>query len=190
MDSFLMRNRFYIPIKTAFGSTGIIWGKNGMRVEVYRILLPQNEKAIEQLIKSNFPETKPHSCPEIGKLGKQIQEFLSGLEIDFDLDILSFDRCTDFQKRALLAESKIPRGWVSTYGRIALHLGLAGGAQAVGAALSNNPFPIIIPCHRTVRTDGSIGGYQGGSKMKKALLILEGVEFSKTGKVIMRKVYY
>jgi methylated-DNA-[protein]-cysteine S-methyltransferase len=185
-----MRNRFYIPIKTAFGSTGIIWGKNGERVRVYRILLPQNEKAIEQLIKSNFPETKPHSCPEISKLGKQIQEFLSGLEIDFDLDILSFDGCTDFQKRVLLAESKIARGWVSTYGRIALHLGLAGGARAVGAALSNNPFPIVIPCHRTIKSDGLIGGYQGGPKMKKALLILEGVEFSKTGKVIMSKVYY
>jgi methylated-DNA-[protein]-cysteine S-methyltransferase len=79
---------------------------------------------------------------------------------------------------------------VSTYKRIAGHLGIPNGARVIGNALARNPFPIIIPCHRAVRTDGSLGGYQGGVKMKRTLLEMEDVEFSDKGKVIMTKVYY
>jgi len=89
-----------------------------------------------------------------------------------------------------LAEYGIPRGWVSTYGKIAKHIGVAGGSRAVGRALAENPFPIIIPCHRAVRVDGVIEGYQGGSEMKRALLAMEGVEFTDRGTVSMQRVYY
>jgi len=54
-------------------------------------------------------------------------------------------------------------------------LGKPNAARAVGAALAANPFPLIIPCHRVIRADGSLGGYQGGLKMKQALLRIEGV---------------
>uniref|UniRef100_UPI00257F7FDB methylated-DNA--[protein]-cysteine S-methyltransferase n=1 Tax=Candidatus Borrarchaeum sp. TaxID=2846742 RepID=UPI00257F7FDB len=83
-----------------------------------------------------------------------------------------------------------PRGWISTYKRIAEYIGIPNGARAVGNALARNPFPIIIPCHRAVKTDGSLGGYQGGVKMKRVLLEMEGVRFSDKGKIIMNRVYY
>jgi methylated-DNA-[protein]-cysteine S-methyltransferase len=89
-----------------------------------------------------------------------------------------------------MAEREIPRGWVSTYGRIATHLGVPGGARAVGGALARNPFPIIIPCHRAIRSDGSLGGFQGGPDMKRALLEFEGVGFSSTGRVAAERFYY
>jgi len=69
-------------------------------------------------------------------------------------------------------------------------LGVAGGGRAVGRALAENPFPILIPCHRAVRADGAIGGYQGGSAMKRALLEMEGVEFTAAGKAALMKVFY
>ncbi len=90
----------------------------------------------------------------------------------------------------MLAEHGIPRGWVSTYGRIAARLGVPGGARAVGNALAKNLFPIVIPCHRAVRSGGKLGGYQGGLEMKRALLKMEGVGFTPSGKVALEKVYY
>jgi methylated-DNA-[protein]-cysteine S-methyltransferase len=56
--------------------------------------------------------------------------------------------------------------------------------------LASNPFPIIIPCHRAVRSDGELGGYQGGLKMKRKLLEMEEVRFTPSGKVVMKHVYY
>lgn len=88
-----------------------------------------------------------------------------------------------FQERVLRMESRIPRGMVSTYARIAIKLHCPGAARAVGGALAHNPFPVIIPCHRVVRSDGSPGGYAGGADMKKQLLELEGIEFDRHGRV-------
>ncbi len=60
----------------------------------------------------------------------------------------------------------------------------------MGGALLRNPFPIIIPCHRAIRSDGELGGFQGGLKMKQALLELEGIRFSSTGKVLAPSLFY
>jgi methylated-DNA-[protein]-cysteine S-methyltransferase len=60
----------------------------------------------------------------------------------------------------------------------------------VGGALSRNPFPIVIPCHRAVRSDGHAGGFQGDRRMKQALLKLEGVEVTPSGKVTTDRFYY
>jgi methylated-DNA-[protein]-cysteine S-methyltransferase len=126
----------------------------------------------------------------MARLAEQMQRFLGGEAVHFDLAILALEQCSDFQMRVLLAEHQIPRGWVSTYGRIAAHLRVPGGARAVGGALARNPFPIIIPCHRAIRSDGRLGGFQGGPAMKRALLELEGVEFSSTGRVSTERLYY
>ncbi|MFQ6123253.1 MAG: MGMT family protein [Candidatus Heimdallarchaeota archaeon] len=66
----------------------------------------------------------------------RIQKFLEGEVIDFKLNNIALDICSDFQKNVLLTEYKIPRGWVSTYGRIARAVGIPNGARAVGNALS------------------------------------------------------
>jgi methylated-DNA-[protein]-cysteine S-methyltransferase len=99
-------------------------------------------------------------------------------------------QCSEFQRRVLLAEYGIRRGWVSTYGRIARHLGMPQGARAVGSALAHNPFPIIIPCHRAIAADGSLGGYQGGPEMKRSLLEMEGIAFGANGRVQVERFYY
>jgi len=119
-----------------------------------------------------------------------IQSFLSGKEVVFGTEMLDLDRCPPFQRRVLLAEHAIPRGYVSTYGRIARHLGIPGGARAVGNALSKNPFPLVIPCHRALRSDGSTGGFQGGAAMKVRLLEMEGASFLPDGKVLMEHLWY
>jgi methylated-DNA-[protein]-cysteine S-methyltransferase len=119
-----------------------------------------------------------------------MRRFLKGETVNLDLDIVALEMCSAFQVRVLRAEYGIPRGWVSTYGRIAAHLGIPGGARAVGGALARNPFPIIVPCHRAVRSDGQLGGFQGGLEMKRALLALEGIEVSPASQVLTERVFY
>ncbi len=106
-----------------------------------------------------------------------------------ELGLLALDRCSAFQQRVLRTEYGIPRGRVRTYGRIARHIGVPNGARAVGNALAQNPFPLVIPCHRAVRSNGELGGFRGGLEMKAALLRLEGVEVS-SGEVVAEQFYY
>ena len=150
---------------TEFGPVGIVWRAGGA---VRRIII--------------HPErTGGAGCARVRGLAKMIAAFLRGQRVSFDLSLLSMDRCTAFSRRVLLAESRIPRGSVTTYGALARSIGRPGAARAVGRALSSNPFPIVIPCHRVVRSDGSLGGYQGGRRMKRALLRMEGVPFLDSG---------
>ncbi len=141
-------------------------------------------------MRAAYPDARSGAHPLIANLGQRMQAFLEGEALSFDLAITALERCTDFQQRVLLAEHAIPRGWVSTYGHIAMHLDVPGGARAVGMALAHNPFPILIPCHRAIRAGGELGGYQGGITMKRALLAMEGVKFSAMGNVLIDKIYY
>lgn len=91
--------------------------------------------------------------------------------------------CGEFQQRVLHAEHAIPMGRVSTYKLVAAYLGVRAAARAVGNASANNPFPLIVPCHRAIRSDHRLGGYQGGLEMKRPLLCKERVAFDDSGRV-------
>lgn len=82
-------------------------------------------------------------------------------------------RGTPFQLLVWEALRRVPYGCVTTYQELARSLGLPRGARAVGTALRANPLPIIIPCHRVVASDGSLGGYRAGVQYKRELLSLE-----------------
>tara|TARA_B100000214_G_C23752210_1_gene528273 strand:- start:6 stop:281 length:276 start_codon:yes stop_codon:yes gene_type:complete len=84
---------------------------------------------------------------------------------------------TEFQIEVWKELSKIPKGEVRTYKQIAKSIGKPKSSRAVANACAKNPYPIVIPCHRVIRSDGTVGGYsgQGGVKLKKELLKKEGV---------------
>jgi methylated-DNA-[protein]-cysteine S-methyltransferase len=84
---------------------------------------------------------------------------------------------TPFQRAVWNAAALIPFGHVQTYGWIAAQIGRPAAARAVGSALSRNPLPLIVPCHRVVRGDGALGGFfaSGGTALKRRLLEHEGV---------------
>lgn len=84
---------------------------------------------------------------------------------------------------------KIPPGKVTTYKELSLALGWPRGWRRVGKLLSANPHPVIVPCHRVVRSDGRVGGYKLGVKKKIELLREEGVEVKK-GKVDLKKYFF
>jgi len=172
----------YMGFHTTFGEFTIV-RDNSNRIR--KIYLPNKSGTLL----SDYAGAERGADPGIRGVADDISRFLSGLDVRFSLDAVALDTCTEFQRRVLLAEYGIPRGYVSTYRRIANHVGCPGGARAVGGSLAANPFPIIIPCHRAVKSDGGLGGYQGGLDMKRRLLQMEGVTL-KGGRVDLRRVYY
>ena len=84
---------------------------------------------------------------------------------------------TEFQIEVWKELSKIPKGEVRTYKQIAKSIGKPKSSRAVANACAKNPYPIVIPCHRVIRSDGTVGGYsgEGGVKLKKELLKKEGI---------------
>ena len=185
-----LKSLYYMTVPSAFGTLSIVWREVEGKPKVQRLLLPNEEIPIENVLDKTFGSVHPSSCSLITELSNKIQGYLKGEVVTFELDIISLEECSEFQRKVLIAEHKIPRGWVSTYGRIARSLEIPGAARAVGRALSRNPFPIIIPCHRAIKSNGELGGFRGGLRMKRALLELEGVEFSQAGKVLTERVYY
>jgi methylated-DNA-[protein]-cysteine S-methyltransferase len=93
------------------------------------------------------------------------------------LPAIAFENLPAFTRASLMVTSKIPRGYVSTYGAVAAAAGRPGAARAVGNAEARNPFAPFVPCHRVVNSTRSLGGYGGGLPLKKALLAREGVLF-------------
>lgn len=181
---------FSCSFDTAFGPVVVIWSMHDGAPRVMEAFISRPDADAFSLAGQSFPGMVSYSCPEVDELAWMMQAFLKGDEIAFPLGILRMDLVSPFQEKVLRAEYAIPRGRVSTYGRIAGHLGTPRGSRAVGTALATNPFPLIIPCHRAVRSDGSLGGYQGGLGMKRALLLMEGVPFTEKGRVEAARFYY
>ena len=154
--------------------TVIVWRETRSGPLITRILLTKPDKAANFRTMRIFKETINGSCLEIDSLCSDIEAYLAGDRICFSLELLNLQSCTVFQQSVLKTQHTVPYGSVTTYGRIAAEIGKPGAAQAVGNALAANPFPIVIPCHRTIQSNGSIGGFQGGYELKKALLELEG----------------
>ena len=107
---------------------------------------------------------------------EQLREYLAGTRTSFDLALAP--NGTPFQQRVWRALTDIPYGAVCGYGDVARRIGKPGAARAVGQANGANPIPIIIPCHRVIAADGSIGGYSGGLPIKRRLLALECIELA------------
>lgn len=188
-ESMKTEQLFHDVMSTRFGSIAIVWWNAPAGPRIRQIFLCGQNPAVK-VIQEKYPGTRLQSAAEIDALVRQMQRFLEGHDVVFDLGMMAMDVCGEFQRKVLMTEYGIPRGWVSTYGRIAAYVGAEGGGRAAGQALAQNPFPIVVPCHRAVRANGEIGGYQGGSGMKHALLEMEGVKFSGEGRVTMNKVYY
>lgn len=103
---------------------------------------------------------------------RELEEYFSGTRKEFDLT-LDFRLCRGFRLNVLRHLPRIPYGSTASYAQVAQAAGSPNAVRAVGTACATNPLPLIVPCHRVVKSDGSFGGYLGGSEAKRALLHLE-----------------
>ncbi|MCI4371401.1 MAG: methylated-DNA--[protein]-cysteine S-methyltransferase [Thermoplasmata archaeon] len=106
---------------------------------------------------------------------RELDRYFAGEAVRFDRVPLYLTDCTEFERRVYEATRMVPFGKVATYGQIARAIGEPGAARAVGQALSRNPVAIIVPCHRVIASDGSLGGFSSGLDWKRKLLRHEGV---------------
>ncbi len=180
----------HVLMPTSFGPVGVVWRRAETTVRVWRVFLSSGRASAQTLLRRGYATSRQSTCEAIERLIDGMRRFLMGEAVSFSGVPLALEQCSDFQRRVLMAEREIPRGRVSTYGAIATRIGVERGARAVGQALSHNPFPILIPCHRAIRSDGRLGGFQGGAEMKRRLLELEGVTFGRDEAVVSPGLYY
>jgi methylated-DNA-[protein]-cysteine S-methyltransferase len=131
---------------------------------------------VEEVLNDLARRVSPRVMESPGALDevrRELDEYFEGDRHSFDIP-LDWRLTHGFSERVLRATAKIPYGGVSTYRDVATRAGNPRAMRAAGNALGSNPLPIVVPCHRVVRTGGSIGNYGGGPDMKRALLTLEG----------------
>jgi methylated-DNA-[protein]-cysteine S-methyltransferase len=163
---------YYVIFNTALGWVGILGSTAGLK---HTTLPYQSKKQTQAAL--GIDATKATLLKEHFKdLIQRFQLYFTGHHVKF-LDKLDLIESTVFQRKVWEAAQHIPYGKTRSYGWIARQISKPGAARAVGQALAKNPLPIVIPCHRVLKSDGSLGGYSGGLEMKKRLLGLE-----KTGK--------
>lgn len=118
----------------------------------------------------------------LARVCADLQRYFAGEEVAFDYR-LDLSQATGFQRSVWRVVREIPWGQVRSYRWVAERVGNPRATRAVGGALAKNPLPIIIACHRVVRSDGSLGGFSSGLGWKRGLLELEGVRVGPDFKV-------
>jgi len=158
----------YITFNTDMGWVGILSSARGL----LRSTLPQSSaREARQLLGDSVNKAtwSPHLFED---LVERLRIYFNGHRVDF-LDKPDLSRATPFQREVWEITKLIPYGKTRSYSWVAEQVKKPKAARAVGQAMSRNPLPIIIPCHRVLNIDGKLGGFGGGLEMKRHLLDLE-----------------
>ena len=130
------------------------------------------DETLEELARRVSPRVL-EAPAKLDRVRRELDEYFEGRRQDFDLAI-DWSHLAGFTREVLRATAQIPFGDVSTYAGVAEAAGSPRAVRAAGNALGANPMPVIVPCHRVLRTGGKLGGYTGGLERKEFLLRLEG----------------
>jgi methylated-DNA-[protein]-cysteine S-methyltransferase len=133
----------------------------------------QADPLLEELARKLSPRVL-EAPAQLDDVRRQLEEYFEGRRTSFELPI-DWSLSKGFTQRILQATARVPFGELATYRDVAEKAGNARAVRAAGNALGSNHMPIVVPCHRIVRTGGALGGYTGGLERKEFLLRLEGV---------------
>jgi len=166
----------YTIFNTALGICALVWGERGL----VGVLLPDGNAArMRASVQRRFPAAGlAPATPAVQHAIEGIIALFRGEKRDLREIELDFDGLPEFNRRVYELARTIPPGSTITYGDIARRLNAPGMARIVGQALGQNPWPIIVPCHRVLAADGGMGGFSapGGVSTKRQMLEIEGVE--------------
>jgi methylated-DNA-[protein]-cysteine S-methyltransferase len=159
----------YTSADSPFGTLLIAATRRGL----VRVAFPEEdgEEVLERLARRLSPRIVEAPAP-LDPVRRELDEYFAGARRSFDL-ALDWSLIGPFGRRVLRVTSAIPYGGVLSYGEVAAEAGSPRGSRAAGNALGSNPIPIVIPCHRVLRSGGALGGYGGGLERKRWLLELE-----------------
>jgi methylated-DNA-[protein]-cysteine S-methyltransferase len=170
----------YSIFKTLLGWMGVVEGGKGLK----RIILPHSRRAeVKKIIFQEFPGVEENNA-HLRLLTDILVKYFEGKKFTqcFSFDVVGY---TEFLVTVWKTTQSIPWGEVRSYQWLSAQIKNPGSFRAVGSALGKNPFPIIVPCHRVIRSDGTLGGFSApeGILLKKKLLELEGVKFDKKKRI-------
>jgi len=160
----------YDVFETRLGWVGCLGSERGLR----KVTLPCSsaEEALSQL--GTAAEDGARSKERFIPFELELKRYYQGKRPDFSSVTLDLSGATPFRRRVWRAIQSVPHGETRSYGWIAQKAGKPGAARAAGQAVGDNPFAVVVPCHRVVASDGSLCGFGGGLEMKRKLLALEG----------------
>ena len=174
-----MTTQSFALFDTAIGTCGLVWGERG----VAGVQTPERDAAATRArLRRRFPDADEASPAPVQHVIDRIIALLDGEPREFADVPIDFGGVPELNRRVYDIARTIPPGETLTYGEIAKRLGDPAMARDVGQALGQNPFPIIVPCHRVLAAGGKTGGFSapGGVKTKLKLLSIEGARTSDT----------
>jgi methylated-DNA-[protein]-cysteine S-methyltransferase len=168
-----MTTRGFALFDTAIGVCGIVWGERGL----VGVQLPEaSEVRTRARMRRRFPATpEAPPPPSVQRAIEGIVQLLQGEAIDLAAIAIDMAGVPSFDRRVYEVARTVPPGATLSYGEIAARLSAPGEARAVGQALGQNPFPLVVPCHRVLAAGGKVGGFSanGGIATKLRLLSIE-----------------
>lgn len=164
-----MERVYYTGIESPIGT---IWAAATER-GLIQVDFPRPEVEFLGSLKRRVDADVVHAPGRLQRLREMMRAYFDGERVAFELPLDL--RGTEFQRSVWRATHRIPYGRLSSYGRLAAAVGRPRAARAVGNAVGANPLVIVVPCHRVIRSDGSLGGFGGRPSLKRYLLGIEGV---------------
>ncbi|HEY7436348.1 MAG TPA: methylated-DNA--[protein]-cysteine S-methyltransferase [Methylomirabilota bacterium] len=163
----------FVVFDTAIGPCGIAWNGRG----IVGVQLPEGSPhETRARLRRRFPDLREGAPPApVRRAIDGVVALLRGEACDLDSVTLDMDGVSPFQRRVYEVARTIPPGTTQSYGEIAARMGVPGAARDVGQALGQNPFAIIVPCHRVLAANGKVGGFsaRGGVRTKLRLISSE-----------------
>lgn len=172
----------YTSAASALGNVYIAWSARGLSA----VRLAGDDDAFEAWYAERFA-CRVVAAVEDDPISAAARAKLQGGEVEVPIDLRD---CSPFERRVLEKVSEISAGSARPYAWLARELGTPTATRAVGNALARNPVPLLVPCHRVIRTDCSVGGYVFGAASKRELLAREGVDFEALERVTRQGFRY
>jgi len=160
--------RYTMMDDTPVGALGLAAGARGLR---HLSFVESEDDFVERLLGEHGDV--PFLRSALDDVRRALDRYFTGRRLRFDVAV-DLGELPPFQRRVLDATARIPAGRVATYTQVAAQAGSPRASRAAGNALHINPVAIVVPCHRVLRADGSLGGYGGGLPIKEWLLEHEG----------------
>jgi len=165
---------FNYVFHTPFGYAALLYSINPFNITEILLPHPHKKDILKKTIGYRADKNVLH--PQALLVTKSIQDYFLGKTESFPpvfFEWMNYGNITRLEKRVFQATADIPYGQTASYGDIARAVGSQKAYRFVGNTLAKNPFPVVVPCHRVIKSDGSCGGFGGGKDLKMRMLALE-----------------
>ena len=161
----------YQIVETAFGYGAVAFSAEPFKLVEIRLPTSDLDELCRPFDEAYWRIDNNH--PKALEIGSILVRYFKGEKIDIPWPVMDLSRFTFAQQAVYHTVANIPYGQTASYGQVARLAGLPRAARFVGTTMAKNPYPVLIPCHRVIRSDGSPGRFGGGEPLKARMLALE-----------------